>query len=528
MYRSARKGRARVASASGQALVPALMFLLVGCIGLYVAFNSFQMSSAKIKLQNTADAAAYSAAVLQARDYNFSAYTNRAMVANQVTAAQVVALKSWIDELDTTYSPPDPDPRKSLQLDTTVSQLADNPSLWTTPKQIGKADIAPVRAALDSLLRYQPEGDPSGAPHNVVGNIGVLNRALSDAQASYHAAMVTSVADTADAIAQLNQPDTHVTSGYFTGPRNAQQLAAWTSYTATVTPAGSVGQDDFADIATNPDTLDRFVINRSSSRTVAPNFQQLNATADKVCGTGSTFTITVTHDGGTQLRADKAGWQSIDASTAHLRVSCIGAIESIAGYGGSVNGDITSFMTNPPFAAWQDWQGYGDYFNFGFTGSTKPGWQVPDAMAKQFSDGPGPSLDPVNGGLLPYQEVAGVQLSNRAPRITIEVTRDTDTLVKTEGLQGGGRLSVGYSTPAGSMRALSSASAYFVRPDETGADSIMGRLLNAEQWARADGKTEYPSLFSPYWQASLAPVSDDERAAARAIPASDASQVQAQ
>ena len=94
MKRSARKGRARVASASGQALVPALLFLLVGCIGLYVAFNSFQMTSARIKLQNTADDAAYSAAVLQARDYNFSAYTNRAMVANQVTAAQVVALKS--------------------------------------------------------------------------------------------------------------------------------------------------------------------------------------------------------------------------------------------------------------------------------------------------------------------------------------------------------------------------------------------------------------------------------------------------
>ena len=78
-------------------MVPALLFLLMGGIGLYVAFGSFQMTSAKIKLQNTADAAAYSAAVLQARDYNFSAYTNRAMVANQVSAAQVVALKSWID-----------------------------------------------------------------------------------------------------------------------------------------------------------------------------------------------------------------------------------------------------------------------------------------------------------------------------------------------------------------------------------------------------------------------------------------------
>ncbi|CAD6552669.1 pilus assembly protein TadG-related protein [Paraburkholderia metrosideri] len=546
MNRSARKGRARVASASGQALVPALMFLLVGCIGLYVAFNSFQMSSAKIKLQNTADAAAYSAAVLQARDYNFSAYTNRAMVANQVTAAQVVALKSWIDELDTTYSPPDPDPKTSLELDRTVNDFADNPALWTAPKQIGKADIAPVRAALDALLP------------TVARNIGTLNRELSVAQANYHAQMITVVPDTADAVAQINQPDTHVTSGYFTGPRNAAQLAAWASYTATIIPSAPpppdvvVARDNFADVVTSPgpdastcpqttgpDSLDCFVKNRASIRSVAPNFQQLNSTADKICGPNSTFTITVTHDGGTQLRNDKAGWQSIDASTAHLKVSCLGPIEAIAGYGGSSNGNITSFMSRPPFAAWQDWQGYGGCYNFGYRASRppglgqdvplNPGQGVPDAMAKAFSVGPGNSLDPLNGGLLPYQEVDGVQFGNRAPRITIEVTRNVDSLVKTERLKGGGRLQIDNNGAGGVMRALSSASAYFVRPDETGSNSSMlGRLMNADQWARADHKTEYPNLFSPYWQASLAPVSTDERTAAWAGQIPAASEVAAQ
>ncbi|QQC66732.1 pilus assembly protein TadG-related protein [Paraburkholderia ginsengisoli] len=499
MKRSARKGRARVASASGQALVPALLFLLVGCIGLYVAFNSFQMTSAKIKLQNTADAAAYSVAVLQARDYNFSAYTNRAMVANQVTAAQVVALKSWIDELDATYS--------LSNLDSTVNTLADHPAQWSTPKQIGKADIAPVRAALDALLPI------------VASDIGRLNRALSVAQANYHTAVFTAVPATADAIAQLNQPDTRVTQGYFDSDRNAAQKAAWAAYTATVTPAGTPGQDDFADVVTDPDTLDRFVKNRDSVRSVAPNFQQLNDSANRICGANSTFTVNVTHDGGTQLRSDKAGWQSIDASTALLTVSCIGSFESIAGHGGSANGNITSFMTNPPFVASQDWEGYGGYFNFGYTGTTIPG-RVPSSMAEQFSQGPGAPLDPANGGLLPYQEVNGVRYAAQAPRITIEVTRNTDTLIKTVGLQGGGVMKVEFNAAGGAMRALSSAHAYFVRPDETSFGvAILGGLLNADQWARADQdterKTEYPSLFSPYWQAALAPVSADERAAAR-------------
>jgi hypothetical protein len=508
MKRSARKGRARVAGASGQALVPALIFLLAGCIGLYVAFNSFQMTSARIKLQNTADAAAYSAAVLQARDYNFSAYTNRAMIANQVTAAQVVALKSWIDELDATYS--------QSELDNVVNSLADHPAQWSTPKQLGKADIAPVRAALDALLP------------TVARNIGSLNRALSVAQANYHAAVVTTVPDTAEAVAQLNQPDTHVTSGYFTGSRNAAQLAAWTSYTATVTPAGTIGPDEFADVVTAPTTLDGFVKNRNSNRSVAPNFQQLNDTAIRICGSAnSTITVNVTHAGGTQLRSDKSGWQSIDASTAQLSVSCFGAFGDVAGSGGSANGNITSFMTNPPFAAWQDWQGYGGYFNFGYQGSLSPGWQVPEAMAEQFRAGPGPSLDPANGGLLPYQEVTGATLASEAPRITIEVTRNSNTLVKTMGLQGGGRMELADNAAAGAMRALSSANAYFVRPDETSfGGSLMGGLLNSSQWARADHATEYPSLFSPYWQARLAPVSASERAAAQASQISAATQAQ--
>jgi len=118
--------------------------------------------------------------------------------------------------------------------------------------------------------------------------------------------------------------------------------------------------------------------------------------------------------------------------------------------------------------------------------------------------------------------VSGKTLAAKAPRITIEVARGGDTLVKTVGLQGGGHMLVN-NNPAGSaMRALSSANAYFVRPDETSsASSIIGGLLHADQWARADHDTEYPSLFSPYWQATLAPVDASERAAAQAdqIPA---------
>ncbi|MEZ0600641.1 pilus assembly protein TadG-related protein [Paraburkholderia sp. IW21] len=504
MKRSARKGRARVASASGQALVPALIFLLVGSIGLYVAFNSFQMTSAKIKLQNTADAAAYSAAVLQARDYNFSAYTNRAMVANQVTAAQAVALKSWIDDLDSTYSHSD--------LDDSVKGIADHPDQWNTPKSRGKADIGPVRATLDSLLPTLAKG------------IGAINLALSNAQANYHAAVFVAVPDTADAVARQNQVDTHVTTGYFISPRNAVQLSSWQSYTRTVTPAGTLGYDHFADIVTNADTLDDFVKNRDSTRSVVPDYQQLDDSANKVCRSGGRIAITVSHDGGTQLRTDKKGWQSIDASTAHVNITCLYAFDAIAGSGGSANGNVQTFMSRPPFAAAEDWQGYGDYYNFGDHTSPLPGSLVSPAMAQQFYNGPGTSMDTDNGGLLPYQDMSGTPVATKAPRITIEVERVGTTLVKTPGLHGGGRMEVQANDAGGVMRALSSANAYFVRPNESSLGAVSGALMRADAWARADGQTEYPSLFSPYWQATLAPVSIGERSVAMATQISGGTQ----
>jgi hypothetical protein len=504
MNRSARKGRVRVAGASGQALVPALLFLLVGSIGLYVAFNSFQMTSAKIKLQNTADAAAYTAAVLQARDYNFAAYTNRAMVANQVTAAQVVGLKSWIDDLDSTYTRSD--------LDEMVDNVADHPGNWSTPKANGKKDIAPVRQALDALL-----------PTVAVG-IGSINRALSVAQANYHSAIFAAVPDAAEAIAQQNQSDTHVTTGYFandfgTDPRNEGQLAAWKTYTSVLTPAGSTDFDHFADVVTDADTLDNFIKNRDGTRSVAPDYQQLDDTANRICGAGSRFTINVTHDGGTQLRNDKTGWQAIDASTAHVLISCIGQMDPEAGMGASANGNVVSFMTHPPFVADEDWEGYGGYFNFGYQGSPVPKSGVPESMARQFLKGPGDPLDPANGGLMPYQDINAAPIVNTAPRITIEVERRDNTLVKTKGLHGGGDMYVRDNAAGGVMRTLSSANAYFTRPTSEASlsNAISGALRHANEWARDDGKDEYPSLFSPYWQAALAPVSIEERNAAEAM-----------
>jgi hypothetical protein len=79
----------------GQVLALLLMLWAALLGGMLLVFNSGQIVSAKLRLVGAADAAAYSAAVWQARALNFQAYMNRGIVANEVAIAQLVSLRSW-------------------------------------------------------------------------------------------------------------------------------------------------------------------------------------------------------------------------------------------------------------------------------------------------------------------------------------------------------------------------------------------------------------------------------------------------
>ncbi|HAL42511.1 MAG TPA: hypothetical protein DCP57_08710 [Gammaproteobacteria bacterium] len=80
---------------SGQAIVLGLV-LLAACVMLLLSlFNQGQLVRHRVALENAADATAYTQAKLAARNLNFIAYTNRAMVANEVSIGQINALMSW-------------------------------------------------------------------------------------------------------------------------------------------------------------------------------------------------------------------------------------------------------------------------------------------------------------------------------------------------------------------------------------------------------------------------------------------------
>jgi len=85
----------------GQASVFVLALIGVVLLSAIFLFESGRLTSEKMQLQNAADAAAFGASILEARSLNFAAYTNRAMVANEVAIGQMVGILSFVDELKT-------------------------------------------------------------------------------------------------------------------------------------------------------------------------------------------------------------------------------------------------------------------------------------------------------------------------------------------------------------------------------------------------------------------------------------------
>jgi apolipoprotein N-acyltransferase len=85
----------RLRSQGGQVILPALGLLLVTGALFYLMVNSGQAVNEKTRVVHAADAAAYSAGIVEARSLNYQAYMNRAMVANEIAIAQLVSLGSW-------------------------------------------------------------------------------------------------------------------------------------------------------------------------------------------------------------------------------------------------------------------------------------------------------------------------------------------------------------------------------------------------------------------------------------------------
>ena len=104
MARNALSRRALSADASGrpacrqrgQALLLGMFLLVMVAMFTFFMFSAGQLGIAKRRLVNATDAAAYSVGLWQARTMNYQAYANRAIIANEVMIAQTVTMVSYM------------------------------------------------------------------------------------------------------------------------------------------------------------------------------------------------------------------------------------------------------------------------------------------------------------------------------------------------------------------------------------------------------------------------------------------------
>ena len=511
IVRRSQVGRARQ---RGQALVFIGVTAVVVILALLATFNVGQMTFHRMKLQNTADAAVYSAAVAQARELNFSAYMNRAVIANQVTVTQLVSLAGWARNYENTYN------GEFASISQTFAGMSSLGAMWTVPFNGNKAVSSVAKPVLETAAQV---GIPA---------LEIAITALNGAAVAYHYAMTASIpADLLPGVVKANEPEAAISTLGIAAL--AISAARHLTFTKQVTVTGNDPPDKNRMAYVTQASTDLFYKNRSLPP-IWPLPMLIDPTRLFTYGFGPILMMHF-HSGGSSMKSGKdtahlQGYSSLDATGLFVVVSL-----TLVGPFGI---PIPIVFPLPPLPA-----GTGAAFTgnsqWGNSSSLQPfsnniehrngnNTGVDPAAAVQFGaahinpmtaipawiqtgEGPGSSFSSMSG-IRNYMEVADNVKNNQAQQATrsgtqnnyndvapawvVEIERPGNKLLTTAsggytiGGSGSGQLALPLSNGGGYyMRAMGRAEAYFRRP--------------AKLFPRGDGKVEWGSTYSPYWQARL-------------------------
>lgn len=486
-----------------------LCLLLAGAAALasLLLFNSGMLANTKTQLQNAADAGAYSGAVMLARDHNFSAYANRAMVANQVAVAQLVSLQSYLEDAAST---------RNRMNDRVQSDQARIP--MAAPAWLAAKAIPPPLAITSVNTAYRQ------VSATAVQSIDKLIRAFEKAQQTHHAVTAESVMLVVDDVVKKNDPQAGVSTGAFQLGTTVAQRDQWrNNYTKELSANNnSSAANRFANVVVNAESTDQFVRDRRSE----PLPGWTSATKASYCKGGRPLWTSYgfKHRGGTLLSSDKKRWLALDATEGSGSYGCVymigkvpvpifrrlrdpsrthgsgGSGGAVAGRGGAYN-DRIGFAGNP--AATRQ---YGSALT-----------NVPTPAGRRYRNGPGTTLDSGGGLQATYRDIADFiklptdqspELNGGQMPLTIEVERGQASVRTSSTFLGGAtNIRLDPQMKGSSMRTLSSAHAFFYRPNRDSS------AFTRTGWKRADNRTEMANLFNPYWQARLRDRTEGERGA---------------
>lgn len=439
----------------GQALVYGLFVLIAGLAMLFFLFNTGQLAREKTQLVNTADAVAYSAGVMNARALNHAAYTNRALIANEVGIAQMVSLASWAQALE-------PHAESTARLGCSTYYTAE--PLWK-----GMSEYAPMCFVLYYADQYGLV-EPFAQGVEQVAEAAVL--AAEAAKSALQAAQGGMVAVLPMARQRLME---EVAQANYAGEGEVQVDAVplddgWLQFEGApfVERRSGDRRDRFKAATLQAAGLDPFVPSRRwRSEATAPSCIDLNGPHPDY----------VQRAGGTTL-VGYDEWRALDTVSMwryrlrgrlppRCRVSedplAYGA--QVAGEGSGDNGDAPGARSNPRAteqASSDDW---------GYSGL--PGFLSLSAA--------GLSRDPSHAPTLDFAvrlTRANAQTLTSEARAQVRAHRPLDPSLRLNRYAG---------QPAQAVyAALSASQAHFERPT-----------------ARSDGQDELASLFNPYWQVRL-------------------------
>lgn len=444
-------------SQRGQALPLALILLSAVAATMYFMFNSGQLVQEKIRLTNTADAVAYSAGVYEARVLNYDAYTNRAIIANEIAIGQAVGLASWAKYAGTAADNISPYmyliPYAGAAIANALEEVRDAVDLYTPLL----AYTVPLHdAAINSLAASQM------AVHGTGNAVALVNRK-----------------SVMDEVAKRNDPDAKVDLLPL-----ADNFYGFTQRYSSKEERVRLGQ-------VVSDGRDAFLQSRNWDFGLVIKILgcKVSIPPGELKKRGSTELIDLTE-----------GWKSMDTLSLHNfgikikwnGIKCTHSESPVIGYG-------TSFSTDSL-----------DDSDYSYAGSRSTN---PSASDKADSDeGIANGFDPapysIGDGAIPaFHELSKNALKQDDPRtqITIRVTKSRGKQRYSGGnsiIKPSGSLDLYQGDHANRLSAsIARAEVYFERPD--GPSPLFS------------GKAEKGSLFNPYWQVRLVPVSAAERALAQ-------------
>ncbi|MCC5880926.1 MAG: hypothetical protein JJU03_13670 [Idiomarina sp.] len=159
-----------ISGARGQALVLMIMSMLGLWVGFTWVIQLSERSQRQTHIQQVADHATEAFAIIAARDLNYKAVTNRAMIANSVAIAQLVGLTSYINM---------------------ISQTSNNASLITSWVPYLNAVMIRIAQTLNSFRQSF-----HSAVSTLINLERVLIQLLSSSQLLFHAAAAATALQT--------------------------------------------------------------------------------------------------------------------------------------------------------------------------------------------------------------------------------------------------------------------------------------------------------------------------------------------